>query len=318
MRFPFEKKLVFSGKPLVNSGVNTFRTELPITGENIERIRLIFAHTIAGKDGSGPKSMGAVNVVKNIKLITGKGDIIVDASGRALYYLNYKNEFSEPVYDSFSANGTVYYICDIPFHFNKLVRPEDLYFYTGYATLELSITMGDISDFWATLGSQTLSSTLDIVFYTSKASLSTTDKIKALPVALPYIKQLPQVNLTNQNYVQLESAKDLALIGFVGACLTSPTAGFDGTYADNIKSLSFYDNIQFFVRQAPLKDFVAERKRVFGSNLTGIYTFDFVRTGSIMESYATGEKSDIKIYVDNFQGTSYLDVLLYGFRKFKF
>jgi len=317
MRTPFERRLIFSAKPLSNSAVNTFRTELPVTGENLERIRLILNLTIIHGTGSGPVVTGAFDYIKAITLKTSKGDLLVDGvCGKAFYYYNLKNELVTPYYDDIAAASATYKaVIDIPFHRNNLIRPEDLYYLTNYGSLELSVTTGSIADLLGTPGTDTVSATLDIIYHLTKSPLSKSEK--SFPLALPYYKQLATIPLASLPYFQLESANDLALSEFLILATTSNSAPFRGTAADNITTLSMKDNVQYFIQQVPVADFVQERKRYFLSNPTGIYYHSFIKTGSIKESYPTGGKSDIKITADTFTGTTYADCLLVGFRSFR-
>jgi len=317
MRTPFERRLIFAAKPLANSAINTFRTELPVTGESLERIRLILSLSVTIGTGTTPVTTGAYDYIKAITLKTTKGDLLVDnACGKALYHYNTKNELVEPYYDNIAAaNGTYRAVIDIPFHRSNLLRPEDLYYLTNYAALELSITTGTIADLFGTVGTASVSATLDVVYHLTKSPLSKNEN--SMPIALPYYKQLATIPVTSLPYFQIESADDLALSEFIAFATTSNTAPFRGTATDTLLTMSFKDNIQYYLQQVPVADFVQERKRYFLTNTTGLYYHSFIKTGSIKESYPTGKKSDIKLQIDSFSGSPYCDLLLIGFRSFR-
>lgn len=322
MRLPYEQKTIFSNKPLTNNAVNVISAEIPITGEVYSKIRLIFAYSITISGGSGAIALGGWNYIKRLLLKTDKNEVLFDACGRALYYLNYRVMNTEPVYDTIAATtGTYYVVMDLPFHLFSLIRPEDFYLFSGqYKNLELQITTGGISDFLSTPGSSSLSASLTMVIEKTKTTFdSDTARLKkAMPTANIYIKQYPQIAVATQPYVNIEVADDLAILEIICANTTSPSSPFVGTYADNLGKLSFYDNYFRYFDQVDLRSFRAERKTYFNNDLTGIYLFNFVKNGSIRSAYPTGRKSEVKISVDEIiTGTNYLDTLIIGFRAFR-
>ena len=322
MRRSTECKAIVTGRAVNMNGINTITTEFPLTGETWERIRITLYYSITIGTGTTPVFLGGYNTVKNVSLRTGKNETICQAPGPALYWLNYELDDRPPFHTEIAASTATYVaVLDIPFHFPFLRRFEDLYLDSGrYNYLELAVQLGTIADFLGTPGTATVTTTMDVHVFRSMAGMSK-DR-SGEPLAVPFIKAMPSIAPASRNYFDIESALDLAIMGFLMYNTTSNSGPWVGTGADNIDLITWRDAVRQYLDRVKYTVFQQNRHRHFGWNVyltntpfTGIYSYRFVRDESVKSAYPTGGKSEVKLEIGSIiTGTNTTDLLLYGFR----
>lgn len=323
MRFPCEVKTLAKGITLPNSGTYTFRDIFPLGGELWDRIRIVLKASITIGSGTTPKVLGAYGFIKNILLRTSRNEVLCNAPGVALYWLNHWLNYAAPQHTEIAAATAVYpAVLDIPFSFPFLKRREDTMVLTDrYNSLEMQLSTGAIGDFLGSVGTATVSVTADVIAIRDKAG-NEKDGFGE-PIALPYINVLPQQAVATKDNYDFESSMDLALFGFYQYVCTSPAAPFVGTAADNLDDIDFKDNVMTYLDRATVQHFQNERVKEFGYNAyhanspyTGIYPHIFVKDGSVKSAYPTGGKSEIKLKNNTvITGTNYTDLLVFGMRS---
>lgn len=324
MRLPDESINLISADPIQPSQVKTYRTEFPLSGEGWRRLRLTFHHTITA-GGTVPNALGAYLFLKNLSLKTGDGENPVDCPGMGLYLHNFLMHGVEPVYTTVIAGaGTFHSVVDIPFVFPFLARKEDLSIDSGrYNMIELQIQSGSLVDFQRTIGTAALTTTMDMTLFRNKSCWEESGK----PLALPFIKHMAPFQAVTKGYADLESAKDLILFGFhahAADLVTWGTVGnaYEGTPADCLDDISFYDNLNHWLRLNKLYVFQEERAHYSNNRaFTGVYPWVFSREGSYKSGLPTGDRSEMKFVIGNGNvgapTTPQVDLVLFGTRSFR-
>lgn len=159
--FPIQTKTVGQGTvtPIGPEGI-------PNSGW-LRALHLYFTITLAGSGGSGAIADGDISILRRLNFFTNSGDFFIqNACGRALYYLGAYETRQLPTRTTWAVtNGT--YVQHIPIYFSKFkgFRPDDtsinLY---KYQQLFLELDYGTTSDLMTTVGSQTITVTLDVGF----------------------------------------------------------------------------------------------------------------------------------------------------------
>jgi len=157
----------------------------------------------------------------------------------------------------------------------------------------------------------------------SKSALTRSGK----PHFLPYIKHLAPFNPVLRAYIDLESADDLALFGFMAQVADmvtwgTPGSAYDGTPADCIDLLALEDNRNQWVRNLKVDAFQEERSHYSQNRaLTGVYPYYLTREGSYRNAYWTGEKSELRLNIGNpayvAATTPQVDLVVIGMRDMK-
>lgn len=344
MRLVQEAVRLFSGQILPQGGTYPLRTEFPVGGEIYNTIRLIFhnAVTVAGGETppTSPIVRGGYNLLRNIIFRSARGEEFIVSPGMGLHRLNWMLNGVEPVYDTITApaaGATVTHdtIIDLPFSHRMLARKEDLAVHTArYSHVELDLSLGTVADLFAVIEQASLVTSLDIVLFRNKSGLYASGE----PLAAPYIKHYPQYEV-GHGYLDVESAYDLSMMGFIafvqdmittgiGACY-NPVVGvpYSGVPSDTVNYFTFRDNLQRYVDFKTLDSFREERAQ-YGTidhadmaEGVGVYPYFFAREGSIYNGYWTGEKSEIRLENDptpiGSPTTPQIDSLFFGLRTLR-
>ncbi len=312
MRLPDECINIVRNEAFAVNQVQTFRNVFPLSGEGWRKIRLSFTATLAVS--GAPIPLGGFHFIRNITLRTSRGETICQTPGMGLYYLNYVMNGVEPYYLINVATNAFQWVIDIPFTFPFLSRKDDLAIDSGrYTSMELEIQYGNLDDFDLTPATGLTDGLLDITLLRNKAAFKEDGK----PIATPYIKHLPHWNLTTQNWIDIESARDLRLFGFVAvvnhdfptiaAAAAGQPYGCAGAPADAIDHLSFYDNLNRWLDNVPLEAMQEERSLYSGQagtdeagagvacpELVGVYPWLFAREGTYKQALPTGNRTMIR------------------------
>ena len=356
-KYPMEEKVLITGQPIPSAATTVLSSIFPVgkgAGETWERIRLVFhfAFTAAGV-WTFPDQAGAYAWIRNILLETSDGETIIDCPGSALFTFNRFNDRAAPWYTPFvvACTGLTFdAVLDLPFGMNFLRKPEDGYLDSGvYSGLRLTIQTGTAVvagagnfDFGiGNAGANAMAVTFDMSIIRTKAG--SVDNAAVKPLFIPYIKyggSRTPTNTAGAQFIEVESANDLALFGFLLANGGVARFPFDhvtqatglSAEIDSLTDVSFGDNIiPNLVDHKMLDSFRLERHRDFKEiypvavlavpnipviSLIGKYNHLFVRDGSVYGAYPCGNKTQIRVsWAGGAVATDQVDLLLYGFRN---
>lgn len=332
---------VFQAQPLV-TGVNVFETQWPL---GLAWYSLILRFNIALTLGTGATALtdALQRIINAVSIITDvDGPCVNNVPGRALYR---RAQFVgpagvAPVQDSFSAATGTYRI-QIPIHFYDygMKRPEDTILDTmKYQTISLLVTMGGPERLLATVGTATVSMTLDadIEYPVLPLVPNTVDGDGRIvegssPILYPYLAIKPAINPNNQLFVDLDRSADLGIKrlfwftsdGSDGS--TNSTDSFQGVAQNNILNLvSLEDQNGFCGMRTRIADMVkrhmvANQQIDGGAVPAGWYLHEYVNSGSINDAEATGLKSRYQLTysTSTLVASSRIHVLEDGVKVFK-
>lgn len=319
---------MFTAQPLTIGGVTQFQKDFTL-GEGWFTMWLRFNITLTIGTGSGALTDALQRIIENITLITDADGLIINAPGRALYQRARLLMGRPPVADAFSAASATYRI-SLPIHFAdpRLMRPEDTILDTKrYKQVTLQVNMGNVNRLLSTVGTSSVTATLDCEVEKANGVLKPTSG----PTMYPYIVNKPGVNPNNQNYVDLEVGGDLGikrLIVFTSdGSDSSANSGdsFQGVAISSIMNLvSLVDQDGYVGIQNRIDDQI-QRENVLefgidgGAIITGLYAVDFVRQGSLQDAEYTGLKSKFQVTWtnDTLVATSRVHTLIDGVRGLK-
>ena len=325
MRGNAEPVNLIAGQTLVPNAKTVFSDPLPM-GEGwyraMVRIGIIF---IVGT-GTTPITEGELNFIKNVFLKTDRGEILVNAPGRALYKVaSFKAGIVAPRKDAIAAASATYYV-NLPIwfadHIRLMDRPEDTILDTKrYSSVTLEVTLGTVADLLTTVGTSSVTSTLDVEVVRTKGTLPKEGE----PVAVIAYDYRNPVDASVTQQILLERAQDLALKRLFLHTATSGTASvpFSGANSDaivnvlQVKDQSGFivkDRIWRMVQEMNQEDFQLE------SIITGITVTDFVQEGSLQAALATAGKSLLQMQWTNQGGVganSIVTVAQEGIRSLK-
>jgi len=335
--FPTERKTLVEGAALTNSAINRFQTQLQPDGTGWVKLILNFHATISYTDAEVTDRRGLFRYIKGITLRTGRGDTIVDnVCGQAFYIVNSLFTHVSPVHDVIlKANGTYDGVIEIWLCMPFLNRMEDVILDTSrHSMLELAITTGTVLDFLDDDTGESVSVTLDIEVEKTLAVLAKDGK--SGPVASPYYAQRGPFVHSAQGYFDVESSLDLGLFGFaLKIAATGVTCPFDGAGADNLTFLTFEDSVRPWINRAmpwglkqELHNSLHFEAQIIDPAtpatieqvvypLLGVYSYWFVKNGSIQEHFPTGKKSQIRLTWGDGTGTDLGSLLYWGMRTLR-
>ena len=346
MRLPMETIALVTGQNIDPGSVYTFRDIFPLGGEGWHSLVLSFKDTMATYNAGTAIIRGGFKLRQNITLRTSKNEVLVSTPGMGLYYLNWILGRTQPTYDPIAAaDGTYNTVIEIPLTHRLLSRKEDLTVDSGrYSAVELEIMNGTINNLLVGNDTATLATTVDITLVRNKSCFEKTGK----PLALPYIKHLPPYSQSVKEYIDIESAEDLTLFGFILSCqdMDTPEANhcplpgvpYSGLPVDWLNNVTFRDNVTAYLRLLQTEWFQMARAKMadidrpdidlppaalIQDTLAGQYPYIFIQEGSIFNGYWTGQKSEIRLehsyIVPDPDPTieAQMDVLLFGMRKMR-
>lgn len=325
MRGNAEPVNLIAGQTLVPNAKTVFSDPLPV-GEGWYRAMIRVGIVFVVGTGTTPITEGELNFIKNVFLKTDRGEIICNLPGRALYKIaSFKAGIAAPRKDAIAAASATYYV-NLPIwfadHVRLMDRPEDTILDTKrYSSVTLEITLGTVADLLTTVGTSSVTATLDMEVVRTKGNLPKGGE----PVAVVAYDFRNPVDAATRQEVFLERAQDLALKRLYIHSSTSGTAGipFSGTNSDaiinvlQVKDQSGFivkDRIHRMIQEANQVDFQLE------SILTGMECIDFVQEGSLQAALATAGKSLLQVQWTNQGGVganSIITVAQEGIRSLK-
>lgn len=316
MRGYVERANLAQGAALVNSGQVSFSKEFPM-GEGWFAMLLEFNFAVVIGTGAGPVTEGELLIIKNVLLKTDKGEIICNLPGRALWKIAALKNGALPFKDAIAAASATYRV-HLPIYFSdsfagplQMLRPEDTVVDTSrYNSVSLQVQLGGLSDLFGTVGTATLTSTLDIEVERTFGQLPGSKPGEGgRPVAFINYDSRPPVDANSTTSIDIERSSDLSLKRIYLHTGSSGTAGvpWSGTNsADRILRATIKDQNRFIENDRFLRMVAHQNKLDCGleSLLTGVYMFNFVRDKSIASALATGDKSVLQMTWTNDQAAA--------------
>lgn len=298
-------------------------------GEGWYMLMLRFNLVVVIGTGAGPVAEGELLFIKNVRLETSAGEVLVNLPGRALYKIAAARAGSPPRKDAVAAaNGT--YRVDIPIYFvdDKMIRPEDTILDTSrYSALKLDVTVGTIADLFTAPGTATVTANLDVEIERTKGRLPAPVVVGgkvvskgALPIFHVFYGSAQSQDAAVQTFVDIDRAPDIAYKRFYAHEAANGTAGgvFTGANADDVKDLeSIVDQSGDIVRERIHEMIQNQNKRDYSLEtvLAGITVFDFVRDGSINSALYPGDRSRLQFKWTNKAGVAAGDIVSLAFES---
>ena len=310
------------GSALTVNGRTVFSREFAM-GEGWYRMMLRVNIVVTIGTGSGAIAESELLFVKNILLRTDRGEILCNLPGRAIYKIAAVKAGSPPRKDAMAAASATYSV-DLPIWFvdEKTVRPEDTILDTArYQSVTLDVQIGGVADLFTTVGTSSVTATLDVDIERSKGLLPP-EAQPVLHISYDYAQPIDAASATT---IELERSPDLAYKRlYVHEC-SSGTAGvpFSGANADDVKNLeSIRDQTNYIVQDRVHEMIQNQNKNDYSleSVLAGITVTDFIRDGSLISALMTGDKSRLQYLWTNKSGVAANDIVTVAFegiRKLK-
>ena len=306
-----EQVTVFNGSTLNTNGRTVFSKEFPL-GEGWYKIipRINIAVVIG--TGSGAIAESELLFVKNMLLRTDRNEELVNLPARAIYKIAAAKTGSPPRKDAMAA-ATATYRVSLPTFFvdDKLFRPEDTILDTSrYNSITLDIQLGTVADLFTTVGTSSVTATLDLEIERSKGYLP--------PEAQPYYHInntfVPPVDASSLTFIDMERSPDLSVKRFYVHASATGTAGqpWSGANADDVQNIESFQDQNTFIIQKRIHEMIQNQNKddySLESVLAGVTIFDFVRDGSILSSLVTGDKARLQYLWDNKAGVASGDLV---------
>jgi hypothetical protein len=296
MRGNAEYVNLISGQALQVNGKSVFSDPLPV-GEGWYRANLRIGIVFTVGTGTTPITEGELHFIKNILMKTDRGEIICNLPGKALYKIaSFKGGIVAPRKDAIAAASATYYV-NLPIyfadHYRTMDRPEDTILDTKrYSSMTIEIQLGTVADLLSTVGTSSVTATLDVEVVRTKGILPK----QGGPIAVISYDFRNPVDANTLQYVLLERAQDLAYKRLYVHSCTGGTAGvpFAGTNSDAVQNVvSIKDQAGFIIKDR-IHRMIQESNQLdyqLESILTGMEVHDFVQEGSIQAALATAGKS---------------------------
>ncbi len=277
------------------------------------RVNLVF---LVGT-GSGAIAEGELLIIQNIELKTNRGETICDVPARFLYKLAHARNSVAPIKNAIAAADATYRV-NIPISFVdfKMLRPEDTILDTKrYSSLTLIVKMGTVANLLTTVGTSSVTSTIDVEVTRSLDKLS--ESLEPLGMHIYYSNMAP-VDANSVTEIKLDRSADLSYKRVLIHHGSGGTAGepFSGANADDaIDVVSMEDNNGKIVRDRPWEMIKNGNVDHYGlaAVLAGINILDFVRDGSIKSALATGDKSRLAVKWTNQTSVAANDIVTVGY-----
>jgi hypothetical protein len=296
MRGNAEYVNIVTGEPLTVNGKKTISDPLPV-GEGWYRAHLRINEIFVVGTGTTPITNGELNFIKNVFFKTDRGEIICNLPGRALYKIaSYKAGVVALRKDAIAAASATYSV-NLPMyfadHYKVLDRPEDTILDTKrYSSMSLEVTLGTVADLLTTVGTSSVTATIDIEVVRTKGLLPA----KGGPIGVISYDFRNPVDAASIQFVLLERALDLAYKRLYVHSCTGGVAGtaWAGVDSDAIQNVVSIKDQSGFIIKDRIHRMIQESNQIdysFETIQTGIECHDFVQEGSIQAALVTGGKS---------------------------
>ena len=309
----------FRATPLIVGGPISLGKDFPL-GEGWYKLMLRFNHVVVIGTGTTPIAESELNVIKMVSLRNSAGEVLVQLPGKALYKIAVAKCGSPPRKDAMAAASATYSV-DIPIWFvdKRMQVPEDTILDTSrYNSITLEVQMGTVADLFTTVGTSSVSFTLDAEIERTKGLLPP----KARPqFHISYIAMQSQ-DASVQTFIELDRSPDLAYKRLYAHASSAGVAGgiFTGANADDVQSLeSIIDQSGDIIRERIHEMIQNSNKNEYSleSVLAGITVFDFVADGSINSALYPGDRSRLQYKWTNKAGVAASDVVSLACETFR-
>lgn len=293
----------YSERPNLISGAalgsqTAFSKEFPM-GEGWYKLMLRFNLNFTVGTGTTPIAEGELLFIKNILLRSDRGEVLVNLPGRALYKIATYRTGEAPRKDAIAAASAVYRV-NLPVFFTdkRTDRPEDTILDTSrYRSCQLMVTIGTVADLLSTVGTSSVSTTLDIEIERSLGVLPNESK----PFWFTSYDFRPPVDANSLTTIDLERSPDMSIKRLYVHSCTGGTAGlpWSGANADTIQSFASVKDQNKFIEFQRFHQMIQEMNKIdtqLESTITGVEVFDFIQDGSTTSSLATGDKSVLQYF----------------------
>jgi hypothetical protein len=313
---------IIRASSLTINGRTVFSREFPM-GEGWYRFMARINIVVTIGTGSGAIAESELLFIKNLLLRTDRGEILCNLPGRAIYKIAATKSGAPPRKDAMAAASATYSV-DLPIWFvdHKTVRPEDTILDTArYQSITLDVQVGGVADLFTTVGTSSVTATLDVDVERSKGLLPP----EAQPVLHISYDYAQPVDAASATTIELERSPDLAYKRLYAHECSDGSAGvpFSGANADDVKNLeSIRDQTNFIVQERIHEMIQNQNKNDFSleTALAGITVTDFVADGSLISALMTGDKSRLQYIWTNKAGVAANDIVTVAFegiRKLK-
>ena len=309
MRGNAEYVNIVTGQGLTVGGKTVVSDPLPV-GEGWYRAHLRVNIIFVVGTGTTPITNGELNFIKNVLMKTDRGEIVVNLPGRAIYEIaTYKAGIIALRKDAIAAASATYSV-NLPIyfaeHYRSLDRPEDTILNTQrYSSMTIEVTLGTVADLLTTVGTSSVTATLDIEVVRTKGLLPE----KAGPIGIVSYDFRNPIDASVLQYVLLERAKDLVYKRFyvhscTGGVAGVPFAGVDSDAVQNVVSVK--DQSGFIIKDRSHR-MIQESNQVdysLESINVGVEVHDFVQEGSLQAALITDGKSLLQYQWNNQAGVA--------------
>jgi hypothetical protein len=291
---------LLANQPLAIGGApNTFGKDFPMgRGWLKTRIRIRIALVI----GTGVTTINESGLlfIKNIFMKTDANEILCNLSGRALYKFLHVEHGTLPfgVVTVPAATGDTDIYLDIPHILGEnFFSRNDTILDTGrYKSITLQVTLGTVADLLVTPGTATVSAVIDAEAITTAGVLPK----KAQPLFYRSLFSLAPVVPTVQTYLEMDRARDLAIMKVMVASTATATAGvaFTGVGSDIvINDFDFKDQDKFYFQSRLWGFNQSDDKNEYGIEAVqaGFSFLEFAKDGSVFSSLYTGNKTQLRL-----------------------
>lgn len=328
VKWPTEKKLIAAGinvnvggSPTILGSQNV-ATPFPF-GAGYRTIFLEFNISVTIGTGTGAITEGELLFIKNIYMKTDKhGAVIDNVCGRALFKRAQVQMKTAPYKDAVAASTAVYNV-SIPLHFVQFKnrRPEDTILnMKNVKSLELDITLGSVADLFTSVGTSSVTCTVDISVEKTKNEVN----IGNAPQFQPYLAMLGPVDPSILQYLEVPKIADLGVEHILVWTSNSAAAGvpFSGTASNNtISRFTYEDNktgktFDSITAQTLQND--NKLKFQMETKVAGLFVIDTSEEDSIWGAYGAGDKAKLQInWVNGTLSTSQVSALIEGVVQIK-
>ena len=305
---------------LTVNGRTVFTDQFPM-GEGWYRAMLRIGLVVTIGTGSGAIAEGELLIIKNILLRTDRGETLCNLPGRAIFKIAVSKANTLPRKDAIAAATATYFI-DIPIFFvdQTMFRPEDTILDTArYNSVTLDIQMGGVADLFTTVGTSSLTMTLDFEIERTKGILPP----EAQPAMHINYEFAPPIDANSSTTIELTRAPDLAYKRlYVHECSAgSSGVPFSGANADDVKNLESIRDQNNFIVQERIHEMIQNQNKLdysLEAVLAGSTITDFVRAdGSLITALMTGDKTRLQYTWTNKAGVAANDFVTVAYEAIR-
>jgi hypothetical protein len=292
-----ERVNMVSAAALNIGGGTSFSKEFRL-GQGWYAMWLHFAFVFTVGTGTTALSDATLRIIRKIFFKTDRGELICNVGARPLFYRNAYVQGTRPGITTFAAaNGTYHVWVPIYFVDWEMKRPQDTILDTSrYESMDLDIQLGTVADLLGTVGTSSVTASLDIDIERSYGKLP--DKAKP-HYFIQYDNRPPQDASVNPN-IELEKSPDLSIkrlyfwTGDTGIAGVPWSGNANDTYP--VKT-NIQDQDRFIEKDRGHLQVQNFNKvdQSLETVLAGVEVYDWVREGAITQALSTGEKSQLQL-----------------------